>query len=1733
MAKRETSTALALLKDLQDSINRLHTNFKKTSQSRYSLSYLETRIELLEDYWAQVRTEHRNILAQESLTKEDRNSCNDICNQIEDSYLDLKTGLKEKIHQINKLEKSVATPVNTNSISKLPTINLPTFAGNYRDWIYFRDMFSSLVDNDQGLSEIQKHHYLRSSLKGEAEQLLRHLDVTAANYTIAWKTLINRYSNPRIIVNTILSRLLGQKKLTKECPKGLKELIDRTNECLNSLSNININTTSWDPLIVHIVVSRLDIESHKSWEQSLGSSTELPSYQQLCSFIEGRFRAIEMVQTSQKKEFNYQVQPSTQKTTNFKSFATETETECTYCTKGHYLCHCTDFAQLDVDQRRTFVKSNNLCFNCLVKGHSIKNCRQNTACRTCKRKHHTLLHQNQFIAKAVITPEEESDNSDPEAEITSMKVATGSHLVVLATARLGVKDKNGVITYLRALVDQGSQATFMTESAVQLLGLKKTKFEANVTGIGNNAVKSRYTVLLDIYSPIDSQYVMQVQAHVLTKLTTLLPTQQFETAKWPGLKNIALSDPQLNRPGKIDVLLGADVYAAILLEGLHKHGSLIAQNSRLGWLVSGSTKSSVDIPTHNITVTTTLIEIDHLLRKFWEVEENPKGDKKLTALEQQCENHYMETHSRKEDGRYEVYLPFKEGQPQNLGDSRPMAVKRLLHMEKRFTKDPAFKEDYRKFLQQYEIQGHMAVVPDTDKMQFETDKNMNKYYLPHHGVMRQTSTSTKLRVVFDGSAKPMNGNSLNEELLIGPPLQQDLRDLITRWRQHRICLVADVQNMYRQIKVASKDTNYQRILWRENSHEPIREYKLLTVTYGTSCAPYLAIKTLHQLSDDERHDFPEESRILKTDVYMDDILTGTSQEDDAVQLRMRLTELFARGGFPLHKWASNSKMVLNEIPEANKISNSSVSIKLDETIKALGVTWNPNGDEFELKILVDSQCKPPYTKRAVLSLIAKVFDPLGWLAPIVIVLKVFMQKLWQAGLDWDDELPKDLNLEWHSYLTNLKTMNCINLPRWLGISGNCKLELHGFSDASSAAYAGVVYLRVLDEDNVVVRLIGARTKVAPVKQISVPRLELSGAVLLANLLNNIKTSLNIPNHCIFAWTDSTIVLAWLRKAPNTWKTFVGNRTTEILNILNSSQWRHVNSHDNPADCASRGITPKQLENFELWWNGPAFLKKSEIPEQTNNVPDVILERRHLLPVKVYANNVIENSSELYLKRYSRLSKLIRITALLLRFVKNCKAKINVKKNLMEPASFPQYLTVHELKRALNICIRLSQRVYFAKEIKLLREGQQIPNSNTLKSLVPFIDDEGILRATGRLKNALIKSDQKTPILLAHNCHFTLLLVQDIHIQALHGGPQLTLNILRNKYWVIGAKTLIKRVIRNCLTCFKHSASPVNQLMGQLPPSRVRPGKPFRCSGVDYAGPVILKLYPGRCQKTCKAYICLFICTVTKAIHLELVSDLSTNSFLAAFRRFTSRRGHCSDLWSDCATNFVGASAELDRMFKNRNSRVIGEIVNVLANDHTNWHFIPPGSPHFGGLWEAGVRSVKNHLKRVIGETRLTFEEYMTLLTQVEACVNSRPLTLLSSSIDDASPITPGHFLIGEAPITVPEINFEDISSSHLDRWQLLQKMLQHLWSRWSSEYLCTLQNRYKWSQIKNDVEIGTIVLVKDERLPPGKWLLARIIKKHPGKDDLTRVVTLRMKDKIFQRPITKICPLPLEDNIYN
>jgi len=412
------------------------------------------------------------------------------------------------------------------------------------------------------------------------------------------------------------------------------------------------------------------------------------------------------------------------------------------------------------------------------------------------------------------------------------------------------------------------------------------------------------------------------------------------------------------------------------------------------------------------------------------------------------------------------------------------------------------------------------------------------------------------------------------------------------------------------------------------------------------------------------------------------------------------------------------------------------------------------------------------------------------------------------------------------------------------------------------------------------------------------------------------------------------------------------------------------------------------------------------------------------------------------------------------------------------------------------------------------------------SLSPFVDADGILRVRGRLKNSLLDSDGRHPVILPRDSVLSRLLISDIHTRTLHGGTQVVLATLRQQYWILGGRAPVSAFIRRCVKCARHRAATAQQMMGSLPSSRVTPTRPFLTSGVDYAGPYTLRTWRGRASRSYKAYLVVFVCFSTSAVHLDLATDYSTQGFIAAYRRFIGRRGRCTTLISDCGTNFVGADAELRRLF-NSASREVQELAHLLAADGTEWRFNPPSSPHFGGKWEAAVKSTKFHLRRLIGDTVLTYEEFSTLLTQVEAVLNSRPLCALSDDPADVSALTPAHFLIGEPIIVIPEPSLTDVPTSKLSHWQLVRQTLDKFWSRWSTEYLQRLQTRNKWHLSTRPLHIGDLVLVLDERYPPAKWPLARVTATHPGSDGHIRVVTVHTSASEFKRPIVKLCPLPV------
>lgn len=1722
--------------DIHSRIVKAYSNFKKAAKDRLAKrSYLTTRLEDLDTLWSQFQANHAKIVEESEVAALNTTAyaLKDVYSICEELHLLYKSDIKDALDTVSSLTDKKNEDDNTDKCSSavdLPRISLPMFSGKYHEWPSFRDLFTSLVDKNKKLDSVQKLHYLKCNLAGEAEQLVRHIAITSDNYALCWKQLSDRYNNKRYLVNSTLTRLMNQRSITTESASALRELIDNTRECMAALKTLGIDVSSWDMIVIYILSAKLDNETRKHWELKTGADTQnLPTFSEFITFLEVRSRGLDFIDESNSKgKSNMSIKstkPSTISAARTHHVVAPSKLSCLYCSDDHRLYNCKQFAKDDSGTRRSFVQSNNLCFNCLNPGHSVYNCRQSSRCRICKKKHHSLLH-----------PKNNTNLTDPGDQIPSAhstnKVnqptdppviscfSNSSNRVLLATALVKARASTGGFVTLRCLVDQGSQASFITESAVQLLGLKKSSHKSCILGIGselNTAITSKGKVSLEIQS-VHYKYSNCIQAFVLHTLTTVLPEKPVVIEIWPELRNLPLADPSFSTPNKIDVLLGADVFSDILLDGLVKGppGLPIAQNTQLGWILSGRVTTSV---------TPTMVRCNHvhqveeadLLTRFWELEAEPSSTNlrpPLSEEEEKCEKIFTSTTQRDSSGRYIVRLPFKDEDPKcKYGHSKQIATRQFYNLEKRLSTQPTLKVQYSEVMTEYIDLGHMEIIP---KDQID---NPHAVYLPHHAVIRNDKDTTKLRVVFNASCKGINGASLNDDLLKGPALQDDLRHLLMRWRSYPICLVADIVKMYRQIKVADPDTDFQRLVWRENPDDELQHLRLSRVTFGTASAPYLAVRALQQIAHDDGDTFPQAAKRVLEEFYMDDLMSGCSSVSEGVEIYKEMNTLLQGGGFELQKWSSNNEELLNQLRVGEVKSDADLKLKTDDVIKILGLTWNRQSDEFFYVVKLQP-LSPPITKRKMISEISRLFDPLGWLSPVIITAKIFIQKLWLTGIEWDDEVPFALLNEWLQYRSNLNQLASFRLPRWINTHTEDQVrELHGFCDASQEAYAAVVYLRVVDRHGTVhVALITAKTKVAPIKQISVPRLELCGAVLLTRLLVEVCNVMTIEKIKIHAWTDSSIVLAWLRGQPNRWKTFVANRVSEIITSLGPNQWSHVLTKENPADGASRG---SNNPDEELWLQGPTWLKEKFINYKRGKVDDTQLEER----VKTgcfhaYGNHdKLETASTDIISRFSSLRRLIRVVARCKRFANRCR-----KEKIENTA----WCTSLDLEESLKTCIRLTQKTSFHDELEDLKKTKDVKKKSKLTSLNPMIDEAGILRVGGRLELAPISSTMKHPIILPRNSHFTQLVIADSHERTLHGGPQLMLNYLRSKYWIIGAKDLVKLFVRKCVTCVRYSARMRHQLMGQLPTARSTICRPFFKSGVDYAGPINIRTSHGRGHKSFKGYICLFICMSTRAIHLEAVSDLSANGFLAAFKRFVARRGHCSEVWSDNGTNFVGAARELKAMYASQKVGIASEIADYLAHNYgTKWHFIPPHSPNFGGLWEAGVKSTKHHLKRVIGCSTLTYEELSTLLYQIEACLNSRPLSLINDNPADPIPLTPGHFLIGEPLVVAPDYNYETTNITNLRRWQLMQRMTQEFWRRWSREYLTQFYHRYKWSHKIPEPAIGDIVLVSEDNLPPSKWLYGRIVDKHSGLDGVTRVVSLKCNDNVIKRPVNKLCFLPI------
>ena len=756
------------------------------------------------------------------------------------------------------------------------------------------------------------------------------------------------------------------------------------------------------------------------------------SMDSLKQFLEDRARALEASASSSK------LVKKNQESNKVQGYQGSTASvSCINCSEGHKLHQCDKFKIMSYEDKQKFIKIKKLCFNCLRPGHNSKACKSKSRCQKCKKLHHTLLH----------TPGEQTEHVPvANSHLGHEGIFSAKH--ILPTVEVSVMSKTGIAHKCRALLDSGSELTFISEECVQRLQLKRLKSEIIINGIGCSS-KSTTRGKTDLTIVDENSISYDVSAFILPRLTAAIPSSPLKVPELIKFPNIKLSDPNFAKPSNIDIIIGIDLYEQVIgNERTKVCDGIYARKTVFEWTICGS-KPGKSVT----TVSSFQSSVDFDLKQFWELEEIPKG-RQFSKEEEACEQHFVNT-TKYQDNRFTVKLPFK--QDCQLGESLDQANRRFNSLEKRLDSDPELKSRYKSFIDQFVETGHMEEVP-ANETRCEDSKS---FYLPHHCVFKHYSTTTNLRVVFDGSAKTSTGRSLNDTLMIGPTVQDDLYSIIMRFRVVPVALSADIEKMYRQVALDVPDKDFHRIIWRERKDIPVRIFRMTRVTYGIASSSFQSNRCLKEVS--KRTCNPNVQHHLEHSFYVDDFLGGANSVEDARKLIADLQSELLKYGFPLRKWVSSCSTLIKELPdELRETTNECEILSDDYKIKALGIIWKPNLDIICFKR--DLPAVTVLTKRSLLSATAKLYDPMGWLSPIIIVFKILLQQIWLTGVKWDKLVPEPIKQQQQflQHYSELKKLSQITMPRAIVKNAIQDLQLHVFCDASEKAYAAVIYARTTD-----------------------------------------------------------------------------------------------------------------------------------------------------------------------------------------------------------------------------------------------------------------------------------------------------------------------------------------------------------------------------------------------------------------------------------------------------------------------------------------------------------------------------------------------------------------------------------------------------------------------------------------------------------------------------------------------
>ncbi|XP_021959688.1 uncharacterized protein LOC110855589 [Folsomia candida] len=1074
-----------------------------------------------------------------------------------------------------------------------------------------------------------------------AKELIDSYPMTAANYHKAVQALKERFGRDHPQVEVYVRELLKM-VISNVCSKDkcdIMKMYDKLESHLRALDSLGVTTDKCAAMLFPIVESSLPEELLRVWQRSEipsrvdAGTTSLTS---LMEFLRQEVRNEERISlarsgfgmTKDKKSRLKEDGGGDNYATSAGLFSGQ-KTECVFCKKPHPTQDCFRAKTLSYNVKRQKLQEMRCCFSCLKVGHTAIKCRNQMRCQVCQEKHPTVM------CPGLSIPRTRPEVIPPQAAMSNQLCRND---VLLQTELVRVIWK-GTSRVVRLIYDSGNQQSFVRRDTMQRLGVNKIGDEwvnnCLFGGMVTGPIKyNKYRIQIESLNGHHRESLAVLDRDDICGLIARVPSG-------PWIKELAnqgvhLTDFTSDSP-EIEILIGSDYYGKLMTgRVVQLNGGLTAFQSIFGWSLGGK------VPKDNLGMTVTSLFLASMDEsKLWDLDvigmKDPAEHLTKEDRDKEVNEHFLQSVCREEDGRYCVYLPWMDGRPNIPKEDLYLRPRRLFS-------------------------------PDTTT-KIADDDEVFSHYLPHRAVIKPESITTPIRPVFDASCKTRRTPSLNESLEKGPNLLEQIPDVLLRFRRGQIGVTSDIRKAFLQIKVTPEDTNYLRFLWWEDwSKKKLKIFRHLRVVFGVNCSPYLLGAVIeHHLKSVTTVEKAVAEQLWKS-LYVDNCVSTVSSEGELEHFKSAATKIMEDAKMDLRMW------------EWSHQDNSITSV--------LGMKWNKADDTLGYQV-EECALQQQFTKREVLSCAQKFFDPLGYLCPALIVPKIILQEAWRNKISWDENLDENLFTKFNLWIREVRSFQEIWIKRNAFGDGRGNKQIHTFVDASKSAYAAVVFLRV-DNDGDVDLHLQARSRVAPIKQVSIPRLELLACTIGARLTTVVKKVLSMEEEKTFFWSNSSTALAWIRR-DDIWGKFVGNRVREILTLSKEEEWRHVPGTLNPADLPSRGCSPAQLRDSR-WWEGPHWLKLDEkswpIEKFTTNEDEVMSEK-----LKSVTVNLLTSCADVpwYCKKFSSFTRVVNLMAWILRFVEKTRKRTNSNGSL----------TVGELENAENKLLSLVQSESFKRGEKTI------------------------------------------------------------------------------------------------------------------------------------------------------------------------------------------------------------------------------------------------------------------------------------------------------------------------------------------------------------------------------------------------------------------------------------------------